>query len=499
MTAIQVSTSVAPTPPSELAYLVQDAYNRGATALYLQIGRSPFYRLHGKLMPQDQFAIVTPARFSDYIQEILSPEQIQQYSKTQKLDVTVTIPGVAKARLNCGPTMQGVQSLSLSNIVLDSPLAAIEQQGTIYALVMAAQAAGASDIHLQVGEIPRFRVHGQMIPQERYGNITPRQYEELLDEVLSEEQRHYFQTHLELDTAIFYPGLVRCRINCAQAITGGVMVLRLIALAVPTIAQLHLPSILTRLAEERQGLILVTGSVNTGKSTTLAAMLRHINDTMSRKIVTIEDPVEYVHTSNQSLITQREVGLHTHEFKEALRSALRQDPDVILIGEMRDRETVDTAIRAALTGHLVLGTLHTKGSVNALKRLLNFYTPEEQETVRHQIVEAIRAVISQVLVPTIPGGRSAALEIMLNTEAIQDYLQKGSLEEIYQLMEEGHQGSQTLNQSLFDLYESGMIAAEAAIAAAFNPEDLGYMLKNFTRRSSRSGLQNKDYSGKNPI
>jgi twitching motility protein PilT len=225
-------------------------------------------------------------------------------------------------------------------------------------------------------------------------------------------------------------------------------------------------------------------------------MIRHINDTMPRKIVTIEDPVEYVHSSNQSLITQREVGLHTHEFKDALRAALRQDPDVILIGEMRDRETVETAIRASLTGHLVLGTLHTKGSVNAVKRILNFYTPEEQETVRHQIVEALRAVVSQTLVPTLQGGRTAALEIMLNTDAIRDYLQRGAIDEIHQLMEEGNQSSQTMNQALFDLCEENIVDPEAALKAAFNPDDLAYMLKNYTRRSSRSGLQSKDYSNK---
>jgi twitching motility protein PilT len=233
--------------------------------------------------------------------------------------------------------------------------------------------------------------------------------------------------------------------------------------------------------------------VNSGKSTSLAAMLRHVNETLPRKIVTIEDPIEYVHTSNESLVTQREVGLHTQEFKDALRGALRQDPDIILIGEMRDRETVDTAIRASLTGHLVLGTLHTKGSVNAFKRLLNFYSPEEQETVRIQIVDALRAVIAQALVPTVHGGRTAALEIMINTDTVRDYLQKGATDEIYQLMEEGKDGSQTLNQALFDLYEGGVITPHDALAASLFPDDLNYMLKNYTRRSSRSGLTTSDY------
>jgi twitching motility protein PilT len=503
MTSIQAepsTTADGPRRPAALPMraLVQDAYNQGATALYMQIGRAPFYRLHGKVMAQEQFAIVTPELFTRYLQEILTPEQLKQYSTTQKLDANLHIPGFLKARINCGPTSQGVQSVSLNGLLMEDPTHELERQGTIRGMVGDAHDQGASDIHLQVGEIPRFRIQGYMRIQENYGTITPRQFEEFLGEVLSVEQRQQFHRTFELDTAIYYPSFVRCRVNCAQSMTGGVMVLRLISLQVPTLQSLHLPDLLGQLAQERQGLILVTGSVNTGKSTTLAAMIRHINDSLPRKVVTIEDPVEYVHTSNQALISQREVGLHTHEFKDALRAALRQDPDVILIGEMRDRETVDTAIRAALTGHLVLGTLHTKGAVNAVKRILNFYSPEEQDTVRLQIVEGLRAVISQALVPTLGGSRTAALEIMLNTDAIRDYLQKGALDEIYQLMEEGKEGSQTLNQALFDLHERGQITEDDALNAAFNPDDLQYMLKNVTRRSSRSGLQSKDYYNKAP-
>jgi twitching motility protein PilT len=490
---MQVSIDSTPQLAASIRSLIQDAYNQGATALYLQIGRSPFYRLHGKLISQDNFPIVTPDRFSHYIQEILTPPQLKQYLDTQKLDALVQIPGFMQARINCGPTSQGIQAMSLNSIALDQPSEELERFGTIRSMVEDASTKGASDIHLQVGEIPRYRIQGRICPQEQYGTITPRQFQEFIEEILSPEQQEEFRMRQELDTAIFYRDLVRCRVNCAQSLMGGVIVLRLIALEVPTVAKMKLPEILTQLAEERQGLILVTGSVNSGKSTTLAAMLRHVNDTLPRKIVTIEDPIEYVHISNQSLITQREVGLHTHEFKEALRGALRQDPDIILIGEMRDRETVDTAIRAALTGHLVLGTLHTKGSVNAVKRLLNFYTPEEQGLVRVQIVEALRAVIGQTLVSRISGGRVAALEILLNTETIRDYLLKGSMDEIYQLLEEGKDGSQTLNQSLFDLYQDGTITEENALLASLNPDDLQYMLKNYVRRSSRSGLMTKDY------
>lgn len=493
MTVIPLSTESKSDSTTSIRLIIQDAYDRGATAVYLQAGRSPFYRISGKLLPQEHLSPLTPEHFRHYLHEVLNPQQLQQYQVHRKLDVNACIPGFMQCRVNCGPTAQGAEAMSLNAIALDGPSQYIQQQGTVRGLVEDALKGGASDIHLQVGEVPRFRIQGKMVLQETYGKVTTRQFEEFVQEVLTPAQQEQFRARMELDTAVLYDGLVRCRINCSQSLMGGAMVLRLISLEVPTVQKLALPEVLCLLAEERQGLILVTGSVNSGKSTTLAAMLRHLNDTMPRKIVTIEDPIEYVHTSNQCLFTQREVGLHTQEFKDALRASLRQDPDVILIGEMRDRETVDTAIRAALTGHLVLGTLHTKGSVNAFKRLLNFYSPEEQETVRIQIVEALRAVISQALVPTMQGGRTAALEIMINTDTIKDYLQKGCIEEIHQLMEEGKDGSSTLNQALFDLCERGVISLEDAITASLHPEDLTYMLKNYTRRSSRSGLMTADY------
>lgn len=498
MTATQATTSSEQAAPDTVRTIIQDACDRDATAIYLQAGHAPFYRISGKLSPQPHFAHLTPEQFQHYLQELLSPAQFKHYIAHRKLDSEVRIHGFMKGRINCGPTAQGTEALSLNGIVLDGPSESLQKQGTVYGLVEDAFNQGASDLHLQVDEPPRFRIQGRMMTQSSYGRITAKQFDEFLDEVLLPAQKAQFKERQELDTAILYEGLVRCRINCAESITGGSMVLRLISLAVPTLEKLNLPPVLGYLAEERQGLILVTGSVNSGKSTSLAAMLRHVNDTQSRKVVTIEDPIEYVHASNLSLFTQREVGMHTQEFKDALRAALRQDPDIILIGEMRDRETVETAIRAALTGHLVLGTLHTKGAANAFKRLLNFYSAEEQDTVRYQIVDALKAVIAQSLVPTVQGGRTAALEIMVNTDTIRDYLLKGQFDEIYQLMEEGVDNSQTLNQSLFDLHESGLVNTTDALAASLAPEDLGYMLKNFTRRSSRSGLLTSDYTNRSP-
>lgn len=493
MTVTSVSAESRFESETSIRFIIQDADNRGATAIYLQPGRPPFYRLEGRLLPQEHLSSLTLEQFRRYLREILSPQQLHHYQTHRKLDANARILGFMQCRVTCGPTAHGTEAMSLNAIALDGPSEFAQRLGTVRGMVEDALKQKASDIHVQVGEPPRFRIQGKIVVQETYGRITDRQFDEFLCEVLTPPQQEQFRVRQELDTALLYEGLVRCRINCSQALMGGAMVLRLISLEVPTIQKLGLPEVLCLLVEERQGLILVTGSVNSGKSTTLAAMLRHLNDTVSRKIVTIEDPIEYVHTSHHCLLLQREVGLHTQEFRDALRASLRQDPDVILIGEMRDRETVETAIRAAMTGHLVLGTLHTKGAVNAVKRLLNFYTPEEQETVRIQIVETLRAVIAQTLVPTVDGGRTAALEIMVNTDTIKDYLQKGCIEEIYQLMEEGKDGSNTLNQALFDLCEKGSISLEDAITASLYPDDLTYMLKNYTRRSNRSGLMTTDY------
>ncbi len=496
MTGTQVSPETQLNAPASIRQIIQDACDRGASVVYLQMGRPPFYRINGEMRPQGHFSTVTADMFQHYLQEVLSPQQIQHYTTTRRLDSDVRIQGFMQGRLICAPTAQGTDSLRLYSIALDEPDTEVLKHGTVRGMVEDAFKQKASDIHLQVGEAPRFRIQGKMVLQSSYGRVAIAQFDDFLTELLTPVQREKFQVSQELDTAVLYEGLVRCRINCAQSMMGGSMVLRLISLNVPTLKKMNLPAVLGYLAEERQGLVLLTGSVNSGKSTSLAAMLRHVNDSYPRKIVTIEDPIEYVHTSNQALFTQREVGLHTHEFKDALRSALRQDPDIILIGEMRDRETVDTAIRASLTGHLVLGTLHTKGAVNAFKRLLNFYSPEEQETVRTQIVDALNAVIAQVLVPTNEGGRAAALEIMVNTATIRDYLLKGDFDDIYSLMEEGVDSSQTLNQALYDLHESGTINTIDALSASLAPDDLAYMLKNFVRRSSRSGLMTTDYNNR---
>jgi twitching motility protein PilT len=367
---------------------------------------------------------------------------------------------------------------------------------TIEQMVKDAHARQASDIHIRVGEVPRFRVRGQMVRPGDQPLVTPEIFEHYLKEILTPEQRLRFAESKELDTAIFYPGFLRCRVNCFDSLTGGAIVLRLISLDVPSIDGLGLPEVLKYLVTKPQGLILITGPTGSGKSTTLAAMIREMNDSMQKHIVTIEDPIEYVHSSQRCLISQREVGLHTLEFAQALRAVLREDPDVILIGEMRDRVTVDTALKAAQTGHLVFGTLHTRNAINALNRLLNIYSPEEQPAMRIQITESLISVIAQLLIPTTDGRRTAVHEILINTPAMQDFLLKGQETDAFQLMEVGaNEGMQVMNQALCDLVLLGKISPDEAVKASTDPGDLRRRVRNEGFDPSRSAAREFDQSG----
>lgn len=349
---------------------------------------------------------------------------------------------------------------------------------SIQQMVKQAHARDASDIHIRVGQVPRFRIRGEMVVAEGHAKVTPEIFEAYLAEILSPAQRKQFAETKEMDTAIFYPGFLRCRVNCFDSLTGGAIVLRLISLDVPTIDGLSLPLVLKDIVSKPQGLVLVTGPTGCGKSTTLAAMIRHLNETTHKHIVTIEDPIEYVHSSQQCLISQREVGLHTHEFFHALRAVLREDPDVILIGEMRDRVTINTALQAAQTGHLVLGTLHTRNAINAVNRLLNLFNPDEQPAMRIQIVESLVAVIAQLLLPTTDNHRIAVHDILINTPAMQDYLLKGEDDEALRLMEDDTmEGMQLMNQALYEQLLIGRLTIENAIQVSPDPSALERMLR----------------------
>lgn len=331
----------------------------------------------------------------------------------------------------------------------------------------------ASDIHIRVGHTTRYRIQGEMARIKDQIKVTPELFEQYLKEILTPHQRQQFAEMKELDTAIFYPGVVRCRVNCFDSLTGGAMVLRLIGLKIPSIDELRLPEVLKKIISNPQGLILVTGPTGSGKSTTLAAMLRYLNENARKHVVTIEDPIEFVHASRQCLISQREVGLHTLEFHHALRAVLREDPDVILIGEMRDRTTVNTALQAAQTGHLVLGTLHTRNAINSVNRLLNLYNVDEQPAVRIQVCDSLVAVIAQLLIPTVDNKRTAVHDILVNTPAMKDYLLKGDEESATHLMEnDTYEGMQLINQAIFEQVTLGRITMEEAEKASPDAADL---------------------------
>jgi twitching motility protein PilT len=373
---------------------------------------------------------------------------------------------------------------------------------TIEQMVKDAHARQASDIHIRVGEPPRLRIRGQIVRLSDHVAVSPELFENYLTEMLSEQQRKLFIEKKELDTAIYYPGFLRCRVNCFETLTGGAIVLRLIPLDVPSIDGLGLPPVLKHLVTYPQGLILVTGPTGSGKSTSIAAMIRELNHSDSRHIVTIEDPIEYVHASAKCLISQREVGLHTHEFHEALRAVLREDPDVILIGEMRDRVTVDTALKAAQTGHLVLGTLHTKSAIGTVNRLLNIYNPDEQQAMRTQILESLVSIVSQQLLPTTDGRRTAVHEILLNTAAMQDYLLKGQETDAFQLMEtDTSEGMQVMNQALCELILLGRISPDDAVKASPDAGDLRRRVRNEGYDPGRSSNREFDPTAReyNPV
>jgi twitching motility protein PilT len=256
------------------------------------------------------------------------------------------------------------------------------------------------------------------------------------------------------------------------------MVLRLIPLKILTLEQLRLPPVFKDVSNAHKGLILVTGPTGSGKSTTMAAMVDYINKEFPKHIITIEDPIEFVHQSRRSLIKQREVGIHTLKFDNALKAALREDPDLILVGEMRDKETVNTALKAAQTGHLVMGTLHTNSAVKTIERILNLYSAEEQEAMRVAIAESLVAVIAQGLCRTTDGKRAAYHDILINTETIKDYIRQGKNDEILELMKEGEfDGMITTNQALFNLYQEGRITEETALELSPTPNEIAMMLR----------------------
>jgi twitching motility protein PilT len=356
------------------------------------------------------------------------------------------------------------------------------------ALLREAVDRGASDIHLKVGIPATIRIHGALNPLEG-GPLSRAAMESILDGLLDEHRREQFRARMQVDLAYGTPELGRFRVNVFLQRNEPAIALRVIPARIRTIQELNLPPIVERLALENRGLILVTGTTGSGKSTTLAAMIGHINETCSNHVITIEDPIEYVHSDQRSIISQREVGYDVMSFADGLKASLRQDPDIILVGEMRDLETIETAILAAETGHLVMSTLHTLDARETVTRIVSQFPEHQREQVRLILSNITRGILSQRLVPRSDGiGMVPALEVMVSTARIRECIAvKEKTVEIRDAIAQGHAtyGMQTFDQSLMALLRKNLITYEEALAQASNPDDFALAVRGVASTSDR--------------
>jgi twitching motility protein PilT len=335
--------------------------------------------------------------------------------------------------------------------------------------------AGASDLHLKVGSYPMMRVRGLLTPATENKRLEHDDMVAIANAVLPTGHREKFKNNHEVDLAYSVAGLGRFRCNAFQQRGTIGMIFRVIPMKVATIAELALPDVLKRIAGEERGLVLVTGTTGSGKSTTLAAMIDEINSTRTAHVMTVEDPIEYLHRDNRSIVNQREIGVDTDSFAQALRSALRQDPDVILVGEMRDFETIETALLAAETGHLVFSTLHTLDATETINRIIAVFPPHQQKQIRIQLASVLKAIVSQRLMPRTDGkGRVPAVEVLISTAFIRDcIMDKEKTHLIHGAIAQGtsQYGMQTFDQSIFSLYEQGFVSYEEALRWASNVDE----------------------------
>jgi len=361
--------------------------------------------------------------------------------------------------------------------------------GQVNDVLRTAVQTGASDVHLRVGLPPMMRVQGSFVPLKDAPRMTGDDTARIAASLMTKAQRERFLETFDLDLSYAVRGLGRFRVNVLRQRQSVALVFRSIPTRIPNFGELALPEVVGKIALEQRGMVLVTGTTGSGKSTTLAAMVDHINTQRSGHILTIEDPIEFVHLDKRCVITQREVGSDTRTFSAALRAALRQDPDVVLVGEMRDAETIEIALAAAETGHLVLSTLHTLNATETINRIVSQFPPYQQKSVRIQLASVLRAVISQRLVPRADGrGRVPCVEVLVNTVRVRELIEdKERTKEIPDALAEGNAayGTQTFDQSLYRVHRQGLISYEDALAHCSNPDDFALRVSGITSASDR--------------
>jgi len=357
---------------------------------------------------------------------------------------------------------------------------------TLYDLLKIMIEKGASDLHITTGSPPRVRIDGRLIPLD-HPQLTPADTKALTYSILTDAQKHKFEENNELDLSFGVKGLSRFRANIFMQRGAVAGAFRTIPFQIRTFQELGLPEIINELVKRPRGLILVTGPTGSGKSTTLAAMVDRINSERHDHIITVEDPIEYLHGHKKSLINQREVNADTASFKAALRYVLRQDPDVVLIGEMRDLETIEAALTVSETGHLTLATLHTNSAVQTINRIIDVFPPHQQEQIRVQLSFVLEGVLAQQLISKKSGqGRVLAVELLVPNPAIRNLIREDKIHQIYSMMQTGQAkfGMQTMNQSLFELYTKGFVSYEDAISRSTVPDEMITMLQ---RASAAAG------------
>jgi twitching motility protein PilT len=358
----------------------------------------------------------------------------------------------------------------------------------INAILEAMVGRGASDLHLKVFNPPVFRIDGIIKPQADFPVIMPSDIDAIFDQITSLEQKNAFARDLELDFAYGVPKLARFRVNVLQQRGSKGLCLRHVLFKIPTIDELNLPAICKELILRPRGLVLVTSPTGSGKTTTMAAMVDYLNDQQEKSVLTMEDPIEFLHRDKKCIINQRDLGDDTRSFAMALTHALRHNPDVIIVGEMRDLETISIAIKAAETGHLVLSTLHTTDAAQTVDRIIDSFPPDQQRQIKLQLAQVLEGILAQALCRKIEKGRVAAIEILVGNAAVRNLIREGKTHELASIMQlSSKEGMVTLNQALSDLVNTGQVSAEEALSKSSNPKQLKSMIHTAISRAPLKG------------